>query len=81
MKKPVEAQAALTFTGVFVSLKISLSSVPLGAYGERGVPGEPVGGGIEGKVRKEWIAHLKSSPLCAGQVSAHWSSFPSGGCA
>lgn len=45
------------------------------------MPGEPVGGGIEGKVRKEWIAHLKSSPLCAGQVSAHWSSFPSGGCA
>lgn len=47
----------------------------------RGVCQETLQGRVERKVRKEWFVHQKSSPLCVGQVSAHWSSFPSGRCA
>lgn len=45
-----------------MSLKISLSKVPLGVYGERGVPGEPVGGKKE-KSGKNGV-HIQSLPFC-----------------
>lgn len=45
-----------------MSLKISLSIVPLGVYGERGVPGEPAGGKKE-KSGKSAL-HIKGLPLC-----------------